>query len=71
MNSQGFALSMEECRWLLEVNAVAAKFFWYELLRAMDGWLLEYLKAHGMESVLSSEFFLEGGLRVEGLDEAG
>lgn len=55
MNSQGFALSMEERRRLLEANAAAAKFFRHELLRATDGWPLEYLKAHGMESVLSSE----------------
>ena len=55
MNSQGFGLSMEERRRLLEANAAAAQFFRRELLRATDGWPLEYLKAHGAESVLSTE----------------
>lgn len=52
MGGQGFALSMDERRRLLEANAAAAQYFRRELLRATDGWPLEYLKAHGAESVL-------------------
>ncbi|WUS90386.1 hypothetical protein OHA18_41545 [Kribbella sp. NBC_00709] len=55
MSSQGFGLSTEERRRLLEANAAAAQFFRRELLRATDGWHLEYLKAHAAESVLSTE----------------
>ncbi|MEV6273336.1 hypothetical protein AB0L64_39635 [Kribbella sp. NPDC051936] len=39
----------------MEANAAAARYFRWELLRATDGWPLEYLKAHGAESVLSTD----------------
>lgn len=55
MSSQGFGLSIDERRRLLEANAAAVLFFRRELLRATSGWPLEYLKAHGAESVLSAE----------------
>ncbi|WP_275670107.1 hypothetical protein [Kribbella speibonae] len=40
---------------MLQASAAAAQFFRRELLLATDGWPLEYLKAHGAESVLSVE----------------
>jgi hypothetical protein len=46
---------MDERRRLLEANAAAAWFLRRELLRATDGWPREYLKAHGAESVLSTD----------------
>jgi DNA primase len=55
VSSQGFGLSIDERRRLLEANAAAALFFRRELLRATTGWPLEYVKAHGAESVLSAE----------------
>ena len=55
VNSQAFGLSIDERRRLLAANAAAAQFFRRELLRATTGWPLEYLKAHGAESVLSLE----------------
>lgn len=56
MSSQGFGLSIDERRRrLLAANAAAAQFFRRELLRATSGWPLDYLKAHGAESVLSTE----------------
>jgi DNA primase len=45
---------MDERRRMLEANASAAQYYRRELLRATDGWPLEYLKAHGAESVLSA-----------------
>jgi len=53
VNDQGFAVSEEERRRLLAVNMAAARFFRRELLRANVGWPLEFLKARGVESVLS------------------
>lgn len=47
-------LSIDERRRLLEANAAAAVFFRRELLRATGGWPGEYLKAHGVESVLAA-----------------
>jgi DNA primase len=55
VSSQGYGLSVDERRRLLEANAAAARFFRRELLRATGGWPLEYLKAHGAESVLSTQ----------------
>jgi len=53
VNDQGFVVSEEERRRLLAVNMAAARFFRRELLRANVGWPLEYLKARGVESVLT------------------
>jgi DNA primase len=53
VNSQGIGLSIDERRRLLAANAAAAQYFRWELLRATGGWPLEYLKAHGAESVLA------------------
>ena len=53
VDSQGFGLSIDERRRLLQANAAAAQFFRRELLRATTGWPMEYLRAHGVESVLS------------------
>ncbi|MFD7161461.1 hypothetical protein ACFV9C_43230 [Kribbella sp. NPDC059898] len=46
---------MDERRRMLEANAAAAQFFRRELLRATGGWPLEYLRAHGADSVLLPE----------------
>src|SRR4051794_20994737 len=55
VGGQELGLSMDERRRMLEANAAAAQYFRRELLRATGGWPLEYLKAHGAESVLSPD----------------
>lgn len=55
MGTEGFGLSADERRRVLDANAAAAWFFRRELLRATGGWPLEYLRAHGAGSVLSAD----------------
>ena len=55
LTDPGFKVSFEERRRLSEANLAASRFFRRELLRATNGWPLQYLKSWGAEEVLSTE----------------
>ncbi|TDO51527.1 DNA primase-like protein [Kribbella sp. VKM Ac-2527] len=55
MSDQGFMMSAEERRRLLDANAAAARYFRRELLRATNGWPVKYLQSWGVEEVLSTD----------------
>ncbi|WP_327640836.1 hypothetical protein OHB24_21325 [Kribbella sp. NBC_00482] len=53
MSDQELGLSIAERERLQGAVAAAARYYRWELLRATDGWQLEYLRAHGAEPVLA------------------